>query len=603
MNKKHLRIGLIIGILLLSALSPKPLRADEEEKEEVHYLAFASDYHTTEGSIYKAFTGMPGFASSQSQESVEYVSLVGDMVGERGGDHPVYDSSMILDLVKEALPKMGNENTSIIWADHDMGVQDDAGIVKGMGGYESGPIFTGKKRDGTPAYYIYCIGFYDMLDGGETSRNAAQAFKTWADGIDKSVPIIVLCHAPIQALRGDNLGAMYWNEALNYAATGVEGITSTGSDETIIRNVFFFHGHNHTSDKNEYFFQAGTTMSVQADTSLLTSNEDAQESDTFDEEYYEENYEEEYDEHQGEEFSFEEFLLAFARATGIESDIYYNSLTVGYLKTSGNATLMSITEDSITLTKMNDGENVDVGVNANKESVGQKIVIENFRKTISKIHSKISIVKKNEDDETLSGAKFSLSDDKGNEAFFEGGTFVIASDDEKIGPMLAVPGKDETLTLKETQAPKGYLLSQDPKFIRVHVEEKIADLPEDHVYDALWTYKFNGGEEEIVFVDKKKEPVTLKIVISGSGHLNVDGIQYGNDSIQAKADSVLTLKPEASGGYQLTSAVLNGTDILSLIDSSYSLLCDEDKTIVLVFTKNKLSEKITSYQIPITGVE
>ena len=62
------------------------------------------------------------------------------------------------------------------------------------------------------------------------------------NGIDHTVPVIVLCHVPIQASRGDNNGASYWNEALNYAATGAEGIASTGTNADIIRMSSFFTG-------------------------------------------------------------------------------------------------------------------------------------------------------------------------------------------------------------------------------------------------------------------------------------------------------------------------------------------------------------------------
>ena len=281
--------------------------APASSSEEAHHLAFASDYHNTEGSIRGAMEGLP--------EDVEYVSLIGDMVGDRGNFQPEYDSREILDLVREVFPELDNESVSIVWATHDLNVHDeDAGIVKCMDGV-SEPIREGLNQDGSPAYYIYGIGHYDMANGNELSAGAAAAFKEWVNGIDHTIPVIVLCHVPIQASRGDNNGASYWNEALNYAATGAEGIASTGTTADIIRNVLFLHGHNHTNDPAEYYFGAGTQMSYQADHST----------------------------DQPTDFPTDPITGGMPPRPhriidGVPSDIYYTSLTAGYLKTSGNAT-------------------------------------------------------------------------------------------------------------------------------------------------------------------------------------------------------------------------------------------------------------------------
>ena len=91
-------------------------------------------------------------------EDVEYVSLIGDMVGDRGNFQPEYDSREILDLVREVFPELDNESVSIVWATHDLNVHDeDAGIVKCMDGV-SELIREGLNQDGSPAYYIYGIG-------------------------------------------------------------------------------------------------------------------------------------------------------------------------------------------------------------------------------------------------------------------------------------------------------------------------------------------------------------------------------------------------------------------------------------------------------------
>ena len=298
-----------------------------------HHLAFASDYHGTEGSIQNAFTGMP--------EDVEYVGMIGDMVGDRGNMQPAYDSAMILDRVREVFPNLDNTNVSIIWGTHDQNVNDEGtGIVKVMGGTGSEPVYKGTNEDSSPAYYIYAIAHYDMSNGDGESTEAAAGFKTWVDGINHTIPVIVLCHVPIQASRGDNKGASYWNEALNYAATGKEGITTTDQTADIIRNVLFLHGHNHTNDRAEHYFGAGTEMDVQVDNSSEQST---------------------YEPVPGERPPFG----PGGRAEGVLSNIYYTSLTAGYLKTSGNATLVTVQDGALILTKYNGGQTVSLGTNGN----------------------------------------------------------------------------------------------------------------------------------------------------------------------------------------------------------------------------------------------
>ena len=317
----------------LTAATAKEEPAAASASEE-HHLAFASDYHNTEGSIQNAMEGMP--------EDVEYVSLIGDMVGDRGGSHPEYESERILDLVQEVFPELDNESVSIVWADHDASVNDDGtGIVKCMDGV-SELIREGINKDNTPAYYIYGIGFYDMKKGNSTSAEAASVFKKWVNQVNHTIPVIVLCHMPIQASRGDNNGASYWNEALNYAATGVEGITTTDVSADITRNVLFLHGHNHTNDPVEHYFGAGTTLSVQVDKSSEQSNEPKPTGDSA-------------------HPSGGTQRPPHRKAEGILSNIYYTYLTAGYLKTSGNATLVSIVDGALNLTKFNGGQTVSLG--------------------------------------------------------------------------------------------------------------------------------------------------------------------------------------------------------------------------------------------------
>ncbi len=309
------------------------------DTEEHHYLAFASDVHGEKDKMCNALKGLPN--------KVDYISMIGDMVGDKGGDAPEYNSSEYFGPVSEMFEDFMFRNFSIIWADHDSGVNDDANVVVSKGGNASGKIFSVEDEDTTPIYYIYAVGFNAMTKGGETSRDSAAIFKRWVRKIDPSVPIIVLCHVPLWAKRGDNLGAPYWNEALNFAATGVEDITGEDNTHETTRNVIYLCGHNHTVDSKEYLYRPGTTMSVQIDTN---------------------------------ESGGDDSHGPFGSASGTISSIYYTAMNAGYIKTSGNATLMDITEDEIILTKHNGGETVSLGTDgATGETLGTQYAIQRFK--------------------------------------------------------------------------------------------------------------------------------------------------------------------------------------------------------------------------------
>ena len=335
--------------------------ASEDEASSItadgHVLAFASDLHGLPDALENAMSGFP--------ENTEYVSLIGDLVGARGGDAPEYNAGDVYERIRDIFGSIKKEQVSIIWADHDANVHDQDNLVKCEGGYESGQIYEGKNSDGSTAYYIYGIGYYHMKDGGSISQTAAEEFKAWVKDKDVTVPVLVLCHVPIQAKRGDNNGAPYWNEALNYAATGIEGISTEDDEADIIRNVLYLCGHNHTVDRTEYVFPAGTHMLVQIDTSG--------ESQTYTGEYFDAQdtmvfYSVEEDE------EYADLVTGGGRhhnaeAKGVVSNIFYTSMIPGYLKTSGNASIVSITEELIRLSKYNGGQPVSLGTDGSSDAI------------------------------------------------------------------------------------------------------------------------------------------------------------------------------------------------------------------------------------------
>lgn len=277
-----------------------------------HYLAFASDRHqnlSATGSTPVVSTAMSCWGSLP----VEYVSLVGDMVGERGGDAPAYDVKTVWDEVSEVFPSLSVDRFSIIWADHDGGYTDNStlGVMKVPStsktdyGNKSTQIYTDAEHN----YYIYAVNYYEMLN---TTTAEPEAFKQWVDGIDKKAVVIVLCHAPMHYKRNDNKNGENWCNALNYAATGSENGTE------VTRNVVFFHGHNHTTEATEYYYEPGSQVAMQG-------------------------------------------------ASGsVSKTIQFTYITAGYMKkpsgaSTVNATLLTMDDDVITFTKSKSGSTSELG--------------------------------------------------------------------------------------------------------------------------------------------------------------------------------------------------------------------------------------------------
>ena len=280
---KH-KILLFSFVVLMMCQCVLGLRAD------VHYIAVASDRHgpetdeereaspTSERSVVLGLTGITN--------KVEFICLDGDMVGSQGGNlprnKPPYKSSEIMTEVNYLFKKLTNENVAIVYADHDGGCDDDAEIMKCNEGTdpdksgESQLIYTGRTAAGKVAYYVDGVSFASMYGEGSTCNGDADGprrFKEWVDTVDPSVPIIVASHVPLHYARKDNVGAVAWSKALNYAATGSESIKA---GQTVKRNVIFLHGHNHTKEGGdnpyEYYRPVGTKMYV-GNTRSLKENE------------------------------------------------------------------------------------------------------------------------------------------------------------------------------------------------------------------------------------------------------------------------------------------------------------------------------------------
>ena len=264
----------------------------KDEGQGMHYLAFASDKHDNTDAIRESMQNMP---------VPEYINFIGDLVGHGREMMPSYRYTDIYNEVHAVFPSLPQSRVAITWASHDEYVIDDSeeGVTGVLAREEgsSGPVYTGVDEDGNPMFYVYAIAFYDMRNG---SPEPAEKFRAWAKNLPAGIPVIAVCHIPINANRSDNRSAWYWHDALNYAAT-------EGGEETI-RDVLFLHGHNHTTERNrEYFYPVGTSIQVPAP--------------------------------------------GKSDRTGIASTIRYTYITAGYLNANDTATLIGISDTEIRMKK------------------------------------------------------------------------------------------------------------------------------------------------------------------------------------------------------------------------------------------------------------
>ncbi|MCQ2424692.1 MAG: VWA domain-containing protein [Lachnospiraceae bacterium] len=235
--------ALLLAVVMMIGVLPAGVFAEGTE-EELHYLLFASDLHSSvSGGKVSATLDKSKFSFGNTPE---YAAMIGDMAGTGGSDAPAYSTSSVADVVHQIAP---GAEVDIIYGSHDANANDDANIMNCKATGSSGLVYTGKNGDGTTAYYVYGIAYNDMTSSGNSA--AVNAFTTWANGVtDKSIPIFICSHVPLHDRRNDNPGAANWLTAINAAS--------------VDRNVVFFWGHNHTgettADTDAYYVAPGGSI-------------------------------------------------------------------------------------------------------------------------------------------------------------------------------------------------------------------------------------------------------------------------------------------------------------------------------------------------------
>ena len=219
------------------------------------------------------------------------VALGGDSVGS-GPDietninyAPVFDTNVIRGEVDMALSP--DVRLAVLMASHDRNMTDSIHVMyKENEGFSCGD------------FYVYIVP-EAYMDNEEAAAEAAVEFMLWAESaeVDPSKPLIVLSHMPIHYLRGDNLGGNTWHQTINWVATA--------GNEGPVRNIIFFHGHNHAADTTEYCYEAGSSIAIQG----------------------------------------------FGEDGKSEDIIHYTYITAGYLNQNGTATLLQVEPEQIIVLK------------------------------------------------------------------------------------------------------------------------------------------------------------------------------------------------------------------------------------------------------------
>ncbi len=201
-------------------------------------LFMASDKHTADDKLTSILSQVSADAS------IKAVLLNGDFVNNTDTD----TLANITKTVKTGLNK-SSINVFYTYASHDENVGENAENF-----YFEGPINLG-------ACYLYGIDFDGMTVSADAIEDAAK-FTKWVESLDDMKPILVTCHVPLHARRGDNYGAIYWADALNNACAK--------------HDVIYTWGHNHTGesdlDKAVYYVEPGGSLVFEDGTGSSSSS-------------------------------------------------------------------------------------------------------------------------------------------------------------------------------------------------------------------------------------------------------------------------------------------------------------------------------------------
>lgn len=226
-NGKRILSALLLLVLVFTMLPFDSRAAEASRKNDT--IFFATDRHESTSnlnSLLKAMAYEPGL-----------VVLGGDHVNNT-------NRGSLATITSEIQAVYAGVQTFYTYAAHDSNVSEDSSNPYAYA--RTGEYYTGED------YYVYAVDQNDMQSSSSASSASAK-FVSWADNVDASKVIFVMCHMPIHKRRNDNAGGAVWMDALNQVGQ--------------THDVVFLWGHNHTgessADTSVYFVGRGGSLTPQ----------------------------------------------------------------------------------------------------------------------------------------------------------------------------------------------------------------------------------------------------------------------------------------------------------------------------------------------------
>lgn len=273
---------------------------------------------------------------------------------------------------------------------------------------------------------------------------------------------------------------------------------------------------------------------------------------------------------------------------GQVSNIYYNALTAGYLRTSGNAALIEIGDQEIVLRKYNNAEQVSLGMDPDLlQALPAEISIPQFRKQYTETFGNITVTNTDENGNELAGSEFTLYDSEGTPlAVCQGGSFAVSSEDETLKSYLS-SADTAVFVLKETAAPAGYEASDEEFEITLSRSESVSLNERTYEYETAYEIAIDGAEyAEVPHVLIPKQTFRLDVNTDGHGRFVVNGREYAEGGIEFTEGETVTISVQAEDGYTISRIGLDDTDITGEIkNGSYETVMTKDMVLNASFAK------------------
>jgi len=270
---KKFRITYLLAAALLTACTQQ-LSPEGSLVRKSTALFVATDRH--ENGEGNNLAEMLKITAAESEITPSMVFIGGDNVGLGREADPEYSIEDLYNEIDSTLAPPYRD-VAITYGSHDIN------CTEGYSAFFSGP----RHCDG---YYIYGISYAQMIfatdasvptDPTDTTRrvyqgldladrygisaeSASENFVKWVYTLTDNLPIVVMSHVPMHAVRRDNLGASTWYNALSEAARDHDVIVLWGHNHTMEEREISFE------DRNNYLLTPGDEITLQSPVDSVT---------------------------------------------------------------------------------------------------------------------------------------------------------------------------------------------------------------------------------------------------------------------------------------------------------------------------------------------